>query len=109
MTLKKKSFAGAWEGRFATEEYEAVMEQRRDTAITVDWEEKCRCEDVMSGAEIYKIIHESNKSLDVECQWNNFYNEHEGVIPGLLNVGTVKEKNYKHNLKKQKMQITKLK
>ena len=38
MGLKKKSFAGAWEGRFGTIEYEAVMEKRRDISITVDWE-----------------------------------------------------------------------
>ena len=36
MGLKKKSFAGSWEGRFATEEYDAVMEQRKDISLTVD-------------------------------------------------------------------------
>ena len=33
MTLQKKSFAGAWEGRFATIEYEAVMEKRKDISL----------------------------------------------------------------------------
>ena len=38
MTLQKKSFAGAWEGKFGTLEYTAVMEQRKDVDITVDFE-----------------------------------------------------------------------
>ena len=38
MTLQKKSFAGAWEGKFGTLEYEAVMEKRKDVDITIDWE-----------------------------------------------------------------------
>ena len=33
MNLQKKSFAGAWEGKFGTLEYEAVMEEKRDVAI----------------------------------------------------------------------------
>ena len=59
MNLQKKSFADAWEGKFGTLEYEAVMDEKRDVAITVDWENGT--EDVLSGAEIYKIIFESNK------------------------------------------------
>jgi len=35
ITLKKKTFAGSWEGRFATEEYEAVMSKRKDVALTI--------------------------------------------------------------------------
>ena len=38
MNLKKKSFASAWEGKFGTIEFEAVMDERRDVSITVDWE-----------------------------------------------------------------------
>ena len=33
MNLQKKSFAGAWEGKFGTLEYEAVMDEKRDVAI----------------------------------------------------------------------------
>ena len=57
--LTEKSFAGAWEGKFGTLEYEAVMDEKRDVAPTVDWENGT--EDVLSGAEIYKMIFESNK------------------------------------------------
>ena len=53
MGPKKKSFPGSWEGRFSTEEYEAVMEQKRDTALTVDWENgqsdvPSRCRDLQT-------------------------------------------------------------
>ena len=57
MTLKKKSFAGSWEGRFSTEEYEAVMTQRKDVAMTVDWEDGRT--DILSGAELYQLIFDS--------------------------------------------------
>ena len=58
ITLKKKSFAGSWEGRSSTEEYEAVMEQRKDVALTVDFENGDT--EVMSGAQLYKLILDSN-------------------------------------------------
>ena len=38
MGLKRKVVPGSWEGRSSTEEYEAVMEQKRDVAPTVDFE-----------------------------------------------------------------------
>ena len=58
ITLKKKSFAGSWEGRSCTEEYEAVMEQRKDVALTVDFENGDT--EVMSGVQLYKLILDSN-------------------------------------------------
>ena len=104
MTLKKKSFAGSWEGRFATEEYEAVMEQKkkkkRDTAITVDWENGS--EDVLRGAEIYKIIFESNKPWMLSSNGTIFTTEHEGVIPGLLKRWYQERKELQAQLKKAK-------
>ena len=82
MNLKKKSFAGAWEGKFGTLEYEAVMEQRRDVSITVDFENGES--EVMSGAQIYKVIHDSNNPWMLSANGTIFTYEHEGVIPGLL-------------------------
>ena len=55
----KRSPPGSWEGRFSTEEYEAVMEQKRDTALTVDWENGQS--DVLPGAEIYKLVFDNNQ------------------------------------------------
>jgi len=82
MNLKKKSFAAAWEGRFGTLEFDAVMEQRRDISITVDWENGES--DVMSGAQIYKLIYDSNQPWMLSANGTIFTTEFEGVIPGLL-------------------------
>ena len=82
MGLKKKSFAGSWEGRFNVEEYDAVMEQRKDIALTVDWENG-QC-DVLSGAEIYKLIFDSQMPWMLSANGTIFTTEFEGVIPGIL-------------------------
>ena len=82
MTLQKKSFAGAWEGRFGTIEYEAVMEMRKDTMITVDWETGET--QVMSAAEVYKLIFDSHSPWMLSANGTIFTHEFEGVIPGIL-------------------------
>ena len=81
-TLEKKSFAGAWEGKFATLEYDAVMEQRKDVALTLDLEDGSS--HVLSGAEIYKLIFDSNQPWMLSANGTVFTTEVEGVIPGLL-------------------------
>ena len=82
MNLKKKSFAAAWEGRFGTIEFDAVMEERRDISITVDWENGQS--EVMSGAQISKIIFDSNNPWMLSANGTIFTYEFEGIIPGLL-------------------------
>ena len=81
-TLEKKSFAAAWEGHFGTLEYNAVMEQRRDISITLDLEDGTN--HVMSGAEIYKLIFDSNQPWMLSANGTVFTYEKEGVVPGLL-------------------------
>ena len=100
MGLKKKSFAGSWEGRFSTEEYEAVMEEKRDVPLTVDWENGQS--DVLSGAEIYKVIFDSNKPWMLSSNGTIFTTEHEGVIPGLLKRWYSERKELQGMLKKAK-------
>lgn len=100
ITLKKKSFAGSWEGRFATEEYEAVMEQRKDVALTVDFENSETR--VMSGAEIYKLIFDSNMPWMLSSNGTIFTTEFEGVIPGLLKRWYSERKELQGMLKKAK-------
>jgi len=100
MTLKKKSFAGSWEGRFSTEEYEAVMEQKRDVALTVDWENGGS--DVMSGAEIYKLIFDSHQPWMLSSNGTIFTTEFEGVIPGILKRWYSERKDLQAQLKKAK-------
>ena len=82
MTLQKKSFAGAWEGRFATIEYEAVMEKRKDISLNVDFETGETV--IMSGAEMHKLIFDSHKPWMLTANGTIITNEFDGVIPGLL-------------------------
>jgi DNA polymerase elongation subunit (family B) len=81
-TLEKKSFAGAWEGKFATLEYDAVMEQRKDVALTLDLEDGTS--HVLSGAEVYKLIFDSHQPWMLSANGTVFTTEVEGVVPGLL-------------------------
>ena len=100
MTLKKKSFAGSWEGRFSTEEYEAVMDKRKDIALTVDFENGTT--EVLSGAEIYKLIFDSNTPWMLSSNGTIFTTEFEGVIPGILKRWYAERKDLQKMLKKAK-------
>ncbi len=82
MTLKRKSFAGAWEGLFGTLEYDAMMDRRIDTEITIDWEDGKS--HTLSGAETYELIFNKNQPWMVSANGTIFTYEKEGIIPGLL-------------------------
>jgi DNA polymerase elongation subunit (family B) len=79
---KGDSFAAAWEGLFASLEYTAVMEQQRGTEITIDWQDGA--ETVHSGAEIWKMVFDSNQPWILSANGTIFTYEKEGIIPGLL-------------------------
>ena len=79
---KGKSFAAAWEGKFGALEYEAVMAQEIGTDITIDWENGES--DVVSAAEVYRLIFESNQPWVISANGTIFTYEKEGIIPGLL-------------------------
>jgi DNA polymerase elongation subunit (family B) len=79
---KGKSFAASWEGKFGSDEYEAVMSQDIGTDITIDWENGDS--DVLSAAEVYRLIFESNQPWMISANGTIFTYETEGVIPGLL-------------------------
>jgi len=79
---KNSSFAAAWEGKFAANEYELVMSQDRAHDIIIDWENGETS--VMSGAQIYEVIYESNKPWMLSANGTIFTYEFEGIIPGLL-------------------------
>jgi len=100
MFLKKKSFAASWEGRFCTEEYEAVMEKRKDISLTIDWEDGRS--DVLSGAEIYKLVFDSNMPWMLSANGTIFTTEFEGVIPGILKRWYAERKDLQAKLKKAK-------
>jgi hypothetical protein len=79
---KGKSFAAAWEGVFGSLEYTAVMNQEIGTDITIDWENGDS--DVLSAAEVYRLIFESNQPWMLSANGTIFTYEKEGIIPGLL-------------------------
>jgi DNA polymerase elongation subunit (family B) len=76
------SFASSWEGRFGAEEYEAIMEQRRDIMLTLDLESGES--HVLSAAEVYKLIFDSNQPWMISANGTVFTYEKEGIVPGLL-------------------------
>jgi DNA polymerase elongation subunit (family B) len=76
------TFAAAWEGKFASNEYEFVMNKDKANDITVDWENGDT--DVLSGAQIYEMIFESRQPWMLSANGTIFTYEHEGIIPGLL-------------------------
>jgi DNA polymerase elongation subunit (family B) len=100
MTLKKKSFAGSWEGRFATEEYEVVMAQRKDVMLMIDWEDGRS--DALSGAEVHKMIFDSHMPWMLSANGTIFTHEFEAVIPGLLKRWYAERKDLQKMLKKAK-------
>ena len=97
-TLKKKSFAGSWEGRFATEEYNAIMEQRKDVMLQLDLEDGQS--EVLSAAEVYKLVFDSHQPWMLSSNGTIFTTEHEGVIPGLLKRWYSERKDLQKMLKK---------
>lgn len=82
MTKHKKSFAGAWEGMFGSVEYEAVMRKDKAFDITIDWENGENT--VLSAAEAYHLIYDSNQPWILSANGTIFTHEIEGIIPGLL-------------------------
>jgi len=79
---KGKSFAAAWEGVFGSVEYTAVMSKEIGTEITIDWEDGSV--DVLSAAEVYKLIFDSQQPFILSANGTIFTYEKEGIIPGLL-------------------------
>ena len=78
----KKSFADAWEGMFGSIEYELVMKQDTTQEIVVEWEDGGN--DVMTGAQIYKMIFLQNNPWMLSANGTIFSSDKEGVVPGLL-------------------------
>jgi DNA polymerase elongation subunit (family B) len=79
---KGSSFAAAWEGKFGSNEYEFVMSKDIANDIIIDWEGGQT--DVLSGAQIYDVIFESNQPWMLSANGTIFTYEKEGIIPGLL-------------------------
>jgi DNA polymerase elongation subunit (family B) len=76
------SFADAWENMFGSLEYTAVMNAEPGTEITIDWE--TGGSDVMSAADIWRMIFDSNQPWMLSANGTIFSYEQKAVVPGLL-------------------------
>ena len=94
---KGDSFAAAWEGKFGSNEYELVMVKDIANEIIVDWENGET--DILTGAQIYELIFESNKPWMLSANGTIFTHENEGVIPGLLKRWYVERQEMQKKLK----------
>jgi len=79
---KAKTVPEAWEGRFATPEYELVMEKDQAELMHIDFENGETFE--ATGAEIYEIIFNSGQPWIISANGTIFTYEKKGIIPGLL-------------------------
>ena len=77
-----KSIAAAWEGLFASIEYEAVMRRDIGVEITVDWSNGSN--EVFSAAQIYDMIFDNYAPWALSANGTIFNLEHQGIIPSLL-------------------------
>ena len=77
------SFADAWENMFGSLEYQAVMAGEPGTEITIDWEGDGRS-DVLSAADVWRLIFDSNKPWMLSANGTIFSYEQKAVVPGLL-------------------------
>jgi DNA polymerase elongation subunit (family B) len=78
----KKSFAEAWEGEFGSKEYQMVMAQDKVTEIVVEWEDGS--ENILTGADIYKMVFLSGNPWILSANGTIFNSEIQGIVPGLL-------------------------
>jgi len=77
-----KTVPEAWEGRFATPEYELVMEKDIVELLHIDFETGESVE--ATGAEINEIVFNSGQPWIISANGTIFTYEKKGVIPGLL-------------------------
>ena len=74
--------AKAWEGKFATEEYELVMAKDNNVRLYVDFKNGDTIE--ATGAEIYELVFNSGQPWIISANATIFTYERKGIIPGLL-------------------------
>jgi len=92
------SFAAAWEGLFASLEYEAVMRGDNTTEITIDWEVD-GTSDVVSAADVWRIVFDSGKPWILSANGTIFTVERKGIVPGLLERWYAERKEMQKKLK----------
>lgn len=91
------SFAAAWEGIFASLEYDIVMAQDPVELLTIEW--KDGTEDQLTGAQIYDMIFNNNNKIMLSANGTIFSYDKEGIIPGLLKKWYAERKQFQAQMK----------
>ena len=83
-TLQKKSFADAWLGKFATNEYEFMLNKDVNHVMKLDMEDGSSLD--VTGADVYNLIFHSGQNWNISANGTIFKTaeEFQGIIPGLL-------------------------
>jgi len=84
VNIEKKSFADAWLGKFATNEYELMINKDVEHVMHLDMEDGTSIE--VTGADVYNLIFHSGQNWNISANGTIFKTEEvfQGVIPGLL-------------------------
>jgi len=82
MLSKFKTIPEAWDGKFATLEFDLVMERDNVELLIVDFENGDSID--ATGAEIYELIFNSGQPWLISANGTIFTYEKQGIIPGLL-------------------------
>ena len=84
VSLEKKSFADAWLGKFATNEYELMIEKDVTKPMILDMDDGTELE--VTGADVYNLIFHSGQNWNISANGTIFKtaDEFKGIIPGLL-------------------------
>lgn len=72
----------AWDGKFATREYELVVARDKETLLNLDFEDGNTIQ--ATGAELYNLVFNDNMPWMLTSNGTLFTTEKRGIIPGLL-------------------------
>lgn len=82
MLSKFDKVSKAWEGKFATQEYELVMQKDKSTRLHLDFNNGETYD--LTGAEIHDVVFNSNNPWTISANGTLFTTEKKGIIPSLL-------------------------
>ena len=80
--LEKSSFADAWHGKFATNEFEFVKNKDVDHKMKLDMEDGSTHD--VTGADVYNLIYNSGQPWCISANGTIFKTDFQGIVPGLL-------------------------
>lgn len=99
--LAERGITGSakWDGLFATLEYTAVMERKRDVVLTLDWADGGS--EQVSADNVWHLIFESNMAWGISANGTIFSFENKAIVPGLLERWYAERKEYQAVLKQK--------